>query len=41
MENENKNKFGISMVVWLKLIGTVIAAIVAALTAQSCGVVNF
>ena len=41
MENENKNKFGLSLSGWLKLIGTIVAAIVAALTAQSCGVVNF
>lgn len=38
MENEN-NKLGLSWMGWLKLLGTVIAAIIATLTAQSCGVI--
>ncbi len=35
--NENKKYGGLSLIGWLKLLGTVIAAVVAALTAQSCG----
>ncbi len=38
--SNNNNKLGLSWVGWLKLLGTVLAAIVAAFTAQSCGLIN-